>query len=274
MARFTTSDGLAIHYTDEGSGLPILCLAGLTRTEADFDYVTPHLSGNRLIKMDYRGRGQSDFDPDWQNYALPVECRDVLELLAHLGLEKVAVLGTSRGGLNAMGLAAAAKDRLLGVALNDVGPVIEPAGLDMIRHYIGRPPAAKTHADAAAAMARAFPEFRDVPDSRWMAEAEKHYVQTDTGLAITYDPHLRDAVLAAMDGPDVDLWPFFDALAGLPLACIWGEGSNLLSEATVREMQSRRPDMILGSVPGRGHVPFLDEPQSIAALHKWIGEMQ
>ena len=274
MARFTTSDGLAIHYTDEGSGLPILCLAGLTRTGADFDYVTPHLSGNRLIKMDYRGRGQSDYDPDWQNYALPVECRDVLELLAHLGLEKVAVLGTSRGGLNAMGLAAAAKDRLLGVALNDVGPVIEPAGLDMIRHYIGRPPAAKTHADAAAAMARAFPEFRDVPDSRWMAEAEKHYVQTDTGLAITYDPHLRDAVLAAMDGPDVDLWPFFDALAGLPLACIWGEGSNLLSEATVREMQSRRPDMILGSVPGRGHVPFLDEPQSIAALHKWIGELQ
>ena len=56
MARFTTSDGLAIHYTDEGSGLPILCLAGLTRTGADFDYVTPHLSGNRLIKMDYRGR--------------------------------------------------------------------------------------------------------------------------------------------------------------------------------------------------------------------------
>ncbi|WP_281991352.1 alpha/beta fold hydrolase [Sulfitobacter geojensis] len=274
MARFTTSDGLAIHYTDEGSGLPILCLAGLTRTGADFDYVTPHLSGNRLIKMDYRGRGQSDYDPDWQNYALPVECRDVLELLAHLGLEKVAVLGTSRGGLNAMGLAAAAKDRLLGVALNDVGPVIEPAGLDMIRHYIGRPPAAKTHADAAAAMARAFPEFRDVPDGRWMAEAEKHYVQTDTGLAITYDPHLRDAVLAAMDGPDVDLWPFFDALAGLPLACIWGKGSNLLSETTVRDMQSRRPDMILGSVPGRGHVPFLDEPQSIAALHKWIGELQ
>ncbi len=157
MARFTTSDGLSIHFTDDGTGLPILCLAGLTRTSADFDYVTPHLAGNRLIKMDYRGRGQSDFDPDWHNYALPIECRDVLELLAHLGLNKVAVLGTSRGGLNAMGLAGAAKDHLLGVALNDVGPVIEPAGLDMIRHYIGRPPAAKTHADAAAAMARAFP---------------------------------------------------------------------------------------------------------------------
>ena len=274
MAQFTTSDGLSIHFTDVGGGLPILCLAGLTRTTADFDYVTPHLSGNRLIKMDYRGRGQSDFDPEWQNYALPIECRDVLELLAHLGLDKVAILGTSRGGLNAMGLAAGAKDQLLGVALNDVGPVIETTGLDMIRHFIGRPPAAKSHADAAAAMARAFPEFTDVPDSRWMEEAVKHYVQTDDGLAITYDPHLRDAVLAAMDGPAVDLWPFFDALSGLPFSCIWGEGSNLLGAATVQEMQRRRPDMILGTVPGRGHVPFLDEPQAVTALHKWVGEMQ
>ena len=75
MARFTTSDGLSLHYTDEGSGLPILCLAGLTRTGADFDYLAPHLSDHRLIRMDYRGRGRSDFDKNWQNYTLPVECQ-------------------------------------------------------------------------------------------------------------------------------------------------------------------------------------------------------
>ena len=274
MAHFTTSDGLSIFYTDEGAGLPILCLAGLTRTTADFEYVTPHLTGNRLIKMDYRGRGQSDFDPVWQNYTLPVECRDVLELLGHLSLERIAILGTSRGGLNAMGLAAGAKDRLLGIALNDVGPVIEPKGLEMIRHYIGRNPAAKSHAEAAMAMARAFPEFKGVPTSRWMEEAVKHYTQTEDGLHITYDPKLRDAVLAAMDRPDVDLWPFFDAMAGLPLACIQGMTSSLLSDETVQEMQRRRPDMVLGKVEGRGHVPFLDEPEAVAALNKWIGMMQ
>ncbi|MCX7558944.1 alpha/beta hydrolase [Sulfitobacter sp. F26204] len=274
MAYFTTSDGLSLYYTDDGEGLPILCLAGLTRTTTDFDYVTPFLSGNRLIKLDYRGRGRSDFDTDWQNYVLPVECRDVLELLAHLNLDKVAILGTSRGGLNAMGLAAAAKERLLGVALNDVGPVIEAKGLDAIRHFIGRPPAAKTHSEAAAALARAFVEFKNVPDSRWMEEAVKHFTSTPEGLHITYDPHLRDAMLAAMDGPDLDLWPYFDALSGLPLACIWGTSSNLLGEATVEEMQKRRPDMILAKVPGRGHVPFLDEPEAIIALQTWIGAMQ
>lgn len=274
MAHFTTSDGLEVFYTDEGTGLPILCLAGLTRTTADFDYVTPHLQDHRLIKLDYRGRGQSDFDPDWKNYSLPVECRDITELLDHLALEKVAILGTSRGGLNAMGLAMGAKHRLLGVALNDVGPVIEPAGIETIKDYIGRDPAAKTFEEAAAAMARAFPEFINVPEGRWLEEARKHYTMDEDGLHITYDKHLRDAVLAAGEQMMPDLWPFFDAMAELPLALIWGMNSNLLSSDTIAEMQKRRPDMILGKVPGRGHIPFLDEAEAIAALTLWIKALQ
>jgi pimeloyl-ACP methyl ester carboxylesterase len=274
MAHFTTSDGLKLYYTDEGAGLPILCLAGLTRTTADFDYVTPHLAGNRLIKLDYRGRGQSDFDPEWKHYTLPVECRDIIELLDHLGLEKVAILGTSRGGLNAMGLARGAKQRLLGVALNDVGPVIDPKGMALIADYIGRDPAAKTHEDAAAAMARAFPEFKNMPEGRWLEEARKHYTQTPEGLQITYDKHLRDAVLTAGAQMMPDLWPFFDAMEGLPLALVWGLNSNLLTAGTVDKMQKRRPDLILGRVPDRGHIPFLDEDEAVAALHQWIGMMQ
>ncbi|KKN84939.1 hypothetical protein LCGC14_0283080 [marine sediment metagenome] len=274
MARFTTSDGLSLHYTDEGDGLPILCLAGLTRTGADFDYLAPHLPGQRLIRMDYRGRGRSDFDKNWKNYSLPVECRDVLALLAHLGLKRVAVIGTSRGGLNAMGLAMVAHDHLLGVAFNDVGPHIDPQGLDFIMEFVGRNPAAKTHAEAAAAMPRVFPEFENVPDSRWLEEAQKHYTQTESGLQITYDKHLRDAVAKAFSAPSPDLWPFFDAFDGLPIACIRGMASNLLSEETLQEMERRRPDMVVARVPGRGHIPFLDEPEAVEALNEWIGMMQ
>ena len=274
MGHFTTSDGLSLHYTDAGTGLPVLCLAGLTRTTADFDYVTPHLQDVRLIKLDYRGRGKSDFDSNWRNYTLPVECRDVLELLAHLSLDKVAILGTSRGGLNAMGLAMGAKERLLGVALNDIGPFIDPKGLEFIMGYLGRNPAARTHAEAAAAMSRAFPDFEGVPESRWMEEAVKHYTQTDSGLQITYDRHLRDAVEAAGAQAAPDLWPYFDAMEGLPLCCIRGANSNLLSAETLAEMKKRRPDMITAVVPGRGHIPFLDEPEAVAALREWIGQMQ
>jgi len=272
MAKFTTSDGLNLFYDDEGDGLPLLCLAGLTRSSADFQYVTPHLPPCRRIKLDYRGRGQSDFDPHWQNYTLPVEVRDVMELMDHLSLSSVAILGTSRGGLNAMGLAAAAPDRLIGAALNDVGPELDPDGLAGIMTYLGRRPAARSHAEAAMALAHVLKGFKDVPPERWTQEARTHFVETPDGLDLTYDPHLRDAVEASGEIPD--LWPFFDALAGKPLCLIRGAGSDLLSLETAQKMRRRRPDMIYADVPKRGHVPFLDEPEAIAALQTWLETLQ
>ena len=274
MPRFATSDGLYLHFTDEGTGPPVLCLPGLTRTTMDFDYVTPHLSRARLIKMDYRGRGGSDWDSNWQNYNLMVESRDVIELLDHLELDKAAVLGTSRGGLLAMGLAYGAKDRLLGVALNDIGPQIDPKGLSFIMGYLGKRPSARTHIEAARALERTMTGFSDVPFARWIEEAIKHFRKDGEGLKITYDPRLRDAV--EMQGAQAapDLWPFFDAMEGLPLACLRGENSDLLTEATFEEMQRRRPDMIAATVMGRGHIPFLDEPEAVATLQTWIEALQ
>ena len=119
MPRFDTSDGLSLHFEDEGTGLPILCLSGLTRDARDFEYVLPHLSSNRVIRLDYRGRGKSDWADDFNTYNIMREAQDAIELLNHLGLEKAAIIGTSRGGLIAMGLAVTLKARLLGVAIND-----------------------------------------------------------------------------------------------------------------------------------------------------------
>lgn len=269
MPRFQT-DGLSLHYTDEGDGLPVLCLSGLTRTGADFDYVAPHLPGIRLIRLDYRGRGQSDW-ADPASYTVAQEAQDVLALLGHLGLSNVAILGSSRGGLIGMLLAMIAKDRLLGVALNDIGPEISVTGLEVIKSYVGRNPAQKTWGQAALTRAKIMTGFVDVPESRWLEEVKHHYDQTDSGLVIRYDPYLRDAVLAA--GPSPDLWPLFDALAGLPLALLRGANSDLLTVETALEMRRRRPDMDFAEVPGRGHIPFLDEPESLAVLRAWLEKM-
>ncbi|MFD1343206.1 alpha/beta fold hydrolase [Litorisediminicola beolgyonensis] len=272
MPNFTTSDGLSLHYTDEGTGLPLLCLAGLTRDGRDFEYVAPHLSGVRLIRLDYRGRGQSDWG-DHGTYTIPVEGRDAVELLNHLGLERAAVLGTSRGGLISMVLAATVKDRLMGVALNDIGPEIAEAGLKVIRDYIGKNPPWKSYEEAAGGGAR-LPGFANVPPERWDEEARKLYREGQDGLVIPYDPKLRDAVLEAGAQPAPDLWPLFDALAELPLCTIRGANSNLLSEATFAAMQARRPDMIAATVPDRGHIPFLDEPEALDALQRWLALMR
>jgi pimeloyl-ACP methyl ester carboxylesterase len=266
---FTAPDGARLAYADEGSGLPLLCLPGLTRTMGDFDYLRPHLPPLRLIRMDYRGRGQSQWTGA-ATYTVPQEAQDALALLDHLGVDRAAILGTSRGGLIGMLLAALAKPRLIGIALNDIGPEIHRPGLTRIFDYVGRNPAPKTHAALADALPANMPGFTNVPPERWLAEARLHYTATETGLKITYDPTLREAFLAAFDGPPADLWPLFDACAGLPLALIRGANSDLLTAETAQEMRRRRPDLIFAEVPDRAHIPFLDEPQSLAALHGFL----
>ncbi|WP_050526790.1 alpha/beta fold hydrolase [Pseudorhodobacter aquimaris] len=270
---FTTSDGTRIAYRDEGTGTPLLCLSGLTRTMHDFDYMLPHLPPCRLIRMDYRGRGQSDFTGA-DSYTVPQEGKDAIELLDHLKVEKAAVIGTSRGGLIAMLLAAMAKDRLLGICFNDIGPEINKAGLAKIMDYVGRNPRAKSYDELAATLPQAMPGFDNVPPSRWMEEARLHYTATAQGLRITYDPALRPAFIAAFEGPGVDLWPLFDACAGLPLALIRGANSDLLTQSCADEMRKRRPDMAFANIPDRGHIPFLDEPESLTVLHRWLDRVK
>ena len=270
MPRFTSSDGLSLFYTDTGHGPPLLCLSGLTRNLDDFHFVSPHLSMFRLIKLDYRGRGRSDWAADYKTYMVPREAADALELLNHLNIDKTAILGTSRGGIIAMFLAHIAKNRLSAVALNDIGPELQSTGLDDIFAYLGRPPAAKTLEEAARMRAAHSPGFEHVPTERWRAEAANLYVETPLGLDLRYDAKLRDAVIEQQAAlPNPDLWPLFKALDGLPLALIHGVNSDLLSAASVEKMQAYRPDMILAKVPNRGHIPFLDEPQALDALHKW-----
>ncbi|MBT8425655.1 MAG: alpha/beta hydrolase [Silicimonas sp.] len=272
MPHFSAPDGTSLFFRDEGDGTPVLALSGLTRNATDFDYVAPHLTGIRLIRMDYRGRGQSGWSGA-DTYTLQTEAADALALLDHLGIRKTAVLGTSRGGLIAMGLAVGAKDRLTGVALVDIGPEIATPGLDAIRNYIGRNPGVATHDEATAMRASLMQGFHNVPENRWAEEVRKHYVETADGLAINYDPALRDATLRMADAPPVDLWPFFDALAPLPTALIRGANSDLLAPETATEMRRRRPDMIFADIPDRGHVPFLDEPEALPALGQWIAHL-
>lgn len=270
MPHFTTSDGLSLYYEDTGNGLPILCLAGLTRNARDFDFVAPHLAEHRLIRLDYRGRGKSDWAGDYTTYSIPRETQDVLELLAHLELDKVAILGTSRGGLIAMVLAAMAKDRLLGVVLNDVGPELNMDGLTAIMGYLGLNPDARTM-DEFIAKRAAMPGFANVPAERWAQEAAHTYVETPNGVQINYDPKLREAVIKGLaSGESPDLWPLFSAIAPLPCAVIHGANSDLLTTEAVDKMVAAMPNLIVAHVPDRAHVPFLDEPLALQALTKWI----
>lgn len=273
MANFKTSDGLTLYFEDSGEGVPVLCLSGLTRSSADFSYIDGKLPGARLIKMDYRGRGRSDWAEDFTTYNILREAQDALELMDHLGLARFAVLGTSRGGLIAFTLGAIAKERLIGVALNDIGPDLDPKGLGVIMGYIGKPLIWQSLAEAAAARPDVMSGFANVPDSRWREEVEKFYHQTPRGLVNAYDPRLRDALEAASHQPVPNLWPYFATFADITVAMIRGANSDLLSEDTFARMKETLPKAVAATVPDRGHIPFLDEPEALAALTRWVEAM-
>lgn len=271
MIHVQTADGLRLACDDRGQGLPLVCLPGLTRTMADFEPVCDLAGRLRLIRMDYRGRGASDRAADPASYTIAQEAADLLGLLDHLGIARAAILGTSRGGLIAMHLARVAPERLLGAALVDIGPVMEPGALDTIARRLGRPPPWQALAEAAAALPGLMaPAFVDVAPETWAAHARALYRETPQGLALRYDPALAGAFRAWLSAAEPPDWEGFAALAQRPLALIRGANSDLLSPASAAEMQARAPGMIRVDVPGRGHVPFLDEPLARAGLDRWL----
>ncbi|ATG38510.1 putative hydrolase or acyltransferase (alpha/beta hydrolase superfamily) [Phaeobacter piscinae] len=281
LSVFTTSDGMQLAYDDpDQTGMegrpPLLCLAGLTRDGQDFRYLRPHIRGHRVITLDARGRGRSQYAEDIHSYSVPREAQDVIELLDHLNIDRVTLLGTSRGGLVAMALAALHKHRLAGVILNDVGPEIPADGIARIMAYVGHRPVAKTHEQAASVLAAHMaPAFPDVPMARWREEVEVFYTQTQDGLALRYDARLRDALLAqAAAGPPPNLWPLFQSLRGVPSGVIRGGNSDILSADTYQKMQRHLPELLAVEVPDRGHVPFLDEPESLALIHRILEIVQ
>lgn len=273
MKTFRAGDGARLAYRDDGIGLPLLALAGLTRGSRDFDYLARYLpQGVRLIRLDSRGRGKSAWTGP-ATYSVGQEATDALALLDHLGVARAAIVGSSRGGLLGMVIANTAKHRVLGLCLNDVGPILERDGLLRIGAYVGIAPTVPTLQEVADRMQAAMPGFDHVPPMRWQEETVRHYIQRDDGVGLTYDPALRIAFDAAMAGPLPELWPLFDGCAGLPMALIRGAASDVLSRTTAEEMCRRRPDMLFAEIPMRGHIPFLDEPEALAVVNTWLARL-
>ena len=278
-----STDGLRLHarvYGDGAPGLPVICLPGLTRTASEFHGLATWLIREgfrgRILAIDYRGRGRSDHDPDPGRYAIPVETADLLTMLGEVGIARAAFVGVSRGGLIAMGLAAARPEVVAGLVLNDIGPVIERDGLLRIKGYVGRLGSPLDRAEAGALLKARFGAFFPAfDDGDWRGWADTVWTERDGALVADYDP----ALARTLDGldeatPIPDLWPVFDAIGRVPLLVIRGGLSDILSAGTVAEMRRRRPDLEAMEVAGEGHTPLLHRPavaRRIAALIRRAG---
>jgi pimeloyl-ACP methyl ester carboxylesterase len=273
-----SADGLKLHAKvigpDDSDRLPVLCLPGLTRTADDFDDVaraiaTDAKAPRKVVAIDYRGRGLSDYDPDPAKYAVPVELGDVLSIAASLGITRAILLGTSRGGLISMAMAAAQPQLLAGVVLNDIGPALEIGGLMKIKGYIANPPPRQTWDEAAHGLKELFGSvFPSLTDAEWMAWARRAFREkAGGGLERTYDlklAHTLDGLDPANPLPQV--WELFDKLASVPLMLIHGGLSDLLSPQGVRNMVARRNDIDLVEVTDQGHAPLLADKPTVERI--------
>jgi pimeloyl-ACP methyl ester carboxylesterase len=277
----TTHDGLKLHVRTFGprqaAGSPVVCLAGLARTVADFAVLARTLASDaerprRVVAIDYRGRGRSDYDPDPRNYNLATELADVLAVITALDLDPAVVVGTSRGGILAMLLGAARPTAMAGVVLNDIGPIIEVQGLARIKSYVGRLPETASFADAGIILRRLFAgQFPRLTADDWLAFAKRSFREERGRLIPTYDVKIATTLEGVdLERPLPPLWAEFDALSALPVMVIRGANSDLLSAATVAAMRERRPDLLAIEVPEQGHAPLLAEPEIIGRIASFI----
>lgn len=270
--------GLKLHVRewrpDAPVGLPVVCLPGLARTLEDFVPLADALSarGRRVLAISARGRGLSDRDPDPSRYQLVVESNDVIALLDGLGITRAVFVGTSRGGLQSMMIAALRPALPHAVVLNDIGPVIEREGLMRIRDALMDASVPADHVDGAARLRAAhghrFPALTDEDWSRWSRRAWR---DAPDGLEPACDPALSSTVASIdFDQPLAPLWPLFDALAAIPVMIVRGERSDILSEASLGELQARRPDLEVHVTPGQGHAPLLDDQPAMEAIARFL----
>jgi pimeloyl-ACP methyl ester carboxylesterase len=272
-------DGLRLHVREYGAraapGLPVVCLPGLARTVADFSALAPVLAGagqRRVLAIDARGRGQSEYDRNPENYNLLVELGDVVAVLTALAIGPAVFVGSSRGGLLAMHLAVAHPTAIAGVVLHDIGPVIEPKGLARIKGYVGKLPQPRSFAEGAQILRQLFQnQFPRLTQEQWDAAAQNTWQMRDGALVPTYDVQLaRTLVGVDIERPLPPLWNEFEALSRVPLLVIRGARSDILSAATVAAMAVRHAGMETIEVPDQGHVPLLEGEELLGRIVEFV----
>ena len=273
---FDSDDGLRLFarvYPAPAAAAPtVVCLHGLMRTGRDFEDLAAHLAARyRVIVPDMRGRGLSARDPNFNNYQIPVYLADLTRALAGLGAARVSIIGTSMGGLMAMVLAAMQPEVVAGIVLNDVGPEVDPAGLERIRGYAGKAPPVRDWEGAVKVVRMVYgPALPGLDDARFEKLTRASYRADAQGVPQPdADPLIAEPLKDTSRAAPV-LWPLWGAIARVPMLAIRGAQSDLLSAGTLARMQREKPDLRTLTVADRGHAPLLDEPECVAAIDDFL----
>lgn len=273
------ADGLRLHYRDypgAADRVPLLCLHGLTRNSRDFaEFAERYSPERRVVALDFRGRGLSQYDPVPARYTPLTYAGDVIQLLDTLTIPEAVFVGTSLGGLVTMVIAATTPQRIAAAILNDVGPDVDPEGIGRILTYVGKDVRFESWDDAAERIAaNQVGAFERYTHEDWIRMAKRSCREENGEIRFDYDMAISEPFKTAGATPQLDLWPLFAALAKKPLLVVRGAKSDLLTAATAAKMQQVAPEMRLATIAGVGHAPDLNEPEAVAAIDEFLSDLE
>lgn len=265
------SDALKLAVEDAGprfqSGhithrAPLLCLAGLTRSMRDFHTLRDHFAFHptaprRVVMMDARGRGASEFASDAEQYSLRQEADDAASVATALDLHGAVIVGTSRGGLLAMVLALTRAGLIAGSVLNDIGPRVAVRGLLRIRSQLSSASMPESWQAAADGLKSTLGhQFSAFDDAAWDDFARRTYREVNGKPAADFDPQVLNGLSAfTSQSAAPNVTAPFRALVRKPTLLLRGSYSDLLDEETLADAVAMGATPHI--VPGQGHAPAL-----------------
>lgn len=230
-----------LYYESHGHGTPIVFAHGAGGNTLIWWQQVPYFARERrVLTFDHRGFGRSHCVPG-HFHAREFEA-DLLAILDHAGVERVALVCQSMGGWTGLRAALSHPERIACLVLSGTpGGIFTPRVIEAFAH-IGRI-AAGEGMRAAPALAPDFPS----------REPERtHLYDQISGL----NPGLAPSALGSLAQSRVEL----AELAGysVPTLMIAGEHDQLFPPAALREAAAQIPGCRVIDFPGAGHSPYFE----------------
>ncbi|WP_321781857.1 alpha/beta hydrolase [Burkholderia pyrrocinia] len=271
------NDGLRLHYVSWGrdDAPAVVMLHGLRSYAHTWEPVADALVDRyRVVALDQRGRGWSDWDPQ-RDYHAAAYVRDLDALVRALGLQRFVLVGHSMGGANAFVYAAAKPERLAGLVIEDMGPGASAGsqGSERIKRELKETPDAfASWDDARAFWRRQRPNIAESALDSRIAHSLKE--DTQGRIVWRHDAEgIAAARLAATPEQLVHLWPLVLNLH-VPTLLLRGGESDFLSEAVAAEMAAANRGIDRIDIPGATHYVHDDQPAAFNhALRTWLDRL-
>lgn len=270
-SRRSKANGITLRYLEWGppDGPPVVLLHGLRGHAHAWDDVSSALADRyRVLAIDQRGRGESDWAPDG-NYATEAFVADLAALCDALALGPFILIGHSMGGRNGILFTAKHRERVAAFVIADVGPEIQAEGAARIRKELIDAP--EEFESLEAAVAQAVAENPLAAESVLRRRVVHQTRPLPAGrIGWRYDPVIREQVRSNARAVPPDFWALWRTIE-CPALIVRGGQTDVLSRPVAERMRESIARAQLVEIPRAGHMVFEDNPREfVHAIRGWM----